>query len=450
MTKAFNPLLSGDLRVLIRVSLPIMLFLLCEGITVVCERVFLSYHSLEGVHASVNATYLATFFQSPCAAIAFIAQVFVGLYQGNNQDEQIGPCVWQLIWFSLLSSLIVIPLSLWTSSFYFKGTVIEREGVEYFSILTAGSFFLPLNAALSSFFLGRGKTLLVTSVMLGGYALDIGLSWLFIFGIKDVLPALGMKGAPLAKIFSLACIAIVLMLAFLRRENRERYKTWCCRFSSLALWQYVRTGIVRAVAYLVSKGCWVSITYILVKKGGEYLDVLTVGGTIIIFFLFIPSGLYKAILTIASNLLGGKKEEEIVRLCRSFVIYVGLIALLLALPLLFFPNTLMYLFDISVRHTFERTFGGISLWIWLYLTALTIQVSFCSLLVAARELKAQLGCYLFLWPISFAPVYVGFYLGDWQPSKLWMLMIFENLAYLCVFLVCLQRKKTLFSEVSSF
>ena len=67
--------IEGNLKTLTRISLPIMLFLFCEALTLFFERIFLSYHSMNAVHASLNAGYLATIFQSPCVAIAAMAQV---------------------------------------------------------------------------------------------------------------------------------------------------------------------------------------------------------------------------------------------------------------------------------------------------------------------------------------------------------------------------------------
>lgn len=309
MNRASKPIIKGDLRTLMRISIPLMFFLFCEAITFFCERVFLSYHSLDSLRGSLNATYLATLFQSPCVAIAVMAQVSVGFYQGNSEYKRIGPCVWQLIWFSFLSFLVTLPISYQVSSWYFRGTVIEKVGVEYFMILALGNFLFPLNTALSAFYLGRGKTLLVTSLMLTSYVLNLFLSWLLIFGTAEIVPALGAKGAALAKCISLGIICCIFFSTFLSRKNREIYSTDFWRFSPTALWHYVCPGLVRALGYLSSKICWVAACYVMIKKGGRYLDVLTIGGTIITFLVFTTNGLYKAILTIASNLIGAEKSS---------------------------------------------------------------------------------------------------------------------------------------------
>jgi MATE family multidrug resistance protein len=392
------------------------------------------------VPGSLNATYLATIFQSPCTGIAAMGYVFIGLYQGSGELKRIGPCVWQLVWFSVLSLFITLPLSIGASYFYFKDTVIHQAGTEYFSILALGNFLFPLNIALSSFYLGRGKTIFVTSVMLMSYALNLALSWLLIFGTEGIIPSLGIKGAALAKCMSLGIACSIFFGSFLSKKNRELYRTNEWRFSPTTLWSYMRPGLVRAFGYLSSKFWWVAISYIMIKKGGKHLDVLTIGGTIITFLTFIPGGLYRATLTISSNLLGAKNYMEIGRLSRSFVRYIFLIAVLLAIPLLIFPTFMTCFFDFSSQQIFKETFKMIHHWIWMYMIALTIQLSLCALIISARDLKLQFYCYLFLFLTSFLPIYFTMYHGNWQPDKLWVIMTIENLILGSIFYLRFRQK----------
>jgi MATE family multidrug resistance protein len=435
-----KPITKGDLWTLIRISLPLMLFLFCDAMTAFTERIFLSHSSTNGVHASLNATYLGSIFQSPCIAIAAMGQVFVGLYQGSGELKRIGPCIWQLIWFSLLSLVITLPLSLWASEFYFKDTIIHQAGTEYFSILAFGNFLFPLNIALSSFYIGRGKTFFVTLTLLISYGLNLALSWLLIFGIEGAIPSLGIKGAALAKCIGLGIASSVFLASFLRQKNREIYNTDEWRFSPTILWSYMRPGLVRAFGYLSSKFWWVAISYMMIQKGGKYLEVLTLGGTIITFLIFIPGGLYRATLTISSNLLGAKNYEEIGKLSRSFILYIILIAVMLSIPLLMFPSAMTFFFDPSSQQIFKETFSMIHHWIWLYMVSLTIQLSLCALIISALDLKLQFYCYFFLFATSFLPVYFTMYLGTWQPDKLWVIMTIENLIVGTIFFIRFRQR----------
>lgn len=436
-----NATITSDFTSFVRLSLPLMLFLFCETLTLFVERIFLSHYSIEAVHASVNASYFASIFQTPCVAIAAMAQVFVGFYHGSSEYKRIGPCVWQLIWFSLGSLLLIIPLSYCTSSIYFKNTVIQDLGTQYFRILAIGNFLFPLSTTLSSFYLGRGKTFLVTVLMLTSYALNLLLSFVLIFGIDGILPSLGIKGAALAKCFSLGFFCSIFFLFFLSKTNRELYATNCWKFSLVALWSYTRPGLVRAFGYFSSKVCWVAVSYLMIKKGGEYLDVLTVGGTIISLLVFIVNGIYQAVLTVASNLLGAKKYQDIWRLCRSFTIYISLIAIFLFFPLIFFPDIMIYFFDSSSYDHFRNTFVSINHWIWLYMIAVAIQLSLCGIIVAARDIKFQFYTYLLIWVTSFLPAYFIINQKGLSPDTLWLIMAIENVIFAIIFFFRLLQGK---------
>jgi len=427
------PVVRGDLKTLTRISIPLMLFFFCEAVALLFERIFLSYHSIEAVHGSLNGMYLASIFQTSCIAIGFMGQMFVGHYQGSNELKKVGKCIWQLIWFSFLSLLITLPLNTLLSVFYFKNSAIEHSGSQYFTILSLGNFLFPLSAALSSFYLGRGKTILVSTLMIISYGLNILFARLFIFGIEGMFPPLGVRGAALARCTSIGIFCVVFFGLFLSKKNRETYATHQWHFSPKALWEYVQPGFVRAFGLISARMCWAAICYFIIKKGGKYLDVITVGGTIVTFLIFSTQAIYRSGLTIASNLLGAKNYPELWRLCRSFLIYNSIVAAIFAIPILVFPNMLICFFDSSSQELFKETFGMIKHWIWFYLFALTMQTSVWSLLMSARDFQFQIYCYICFWLTSFTPIFFTIYLGSWQPDKLWLLAALESILFALIF-----------------
>ena len=441
MEKLSSSVINGDLRTLIRISLPIFVFLFCESLTAFGERTFLSYYGIEALSGALNGLYLAFIFQSPCIAIASMGQVFVGLYQGNGNLKQIGPCVWQLVWFSFLSLAVTLPLSFWCSSFYFRATALEQAGTQYFNILALGNFLFPLNTALASFYLGRGKTLLVTFLLLTSYAFNLGLCWLLVFGVKGFIPALGIQGAALAKCLSMGLFCLLFLGFFLTKKNRECYDTGCWKFSPRLFWSYLRSGLTRAFGYLWTRICWAGISYLMMKKGGGYLDVQTVGGTVISFLLFVPAGIYRAVLTIVPNLLGDRNYSEIWRFCRSLMIYVAIVGAVLLMPIVVYPQMLICFFDVSSRELFQQNFSRINHWVWLFLLANTIQMGFCGFIVAARRLRIQFYSYFLSTVTSLLPVYLFLNLGECAPDKLWFIMALENVIMAFIFFYFLRSRR---------
>lgn len=433
--------IRGDFRTLLRVSLPLFLFLFCESSVVFIERIFLSHLGAESLSSSLNGTYLASIFQGSCMAIASMGLVFVGLYQGEDQLERIGPCVWQLIWFSLLSMAVTLPLGLWSSSLYFEGTPLEKLGGEYFKILAWGNFLLPLNTALTSFYIGRGKTLLVTSLMLASYGLNVVLCRVLIFGIKGFIPAWGIQGAPLARCLSLGVFCLIFFVIFLSKENRKVYGTGFWQFSPTAFWFYIRPGFIRAFGHIWWKGSLATVSCLMIRKGGAYLDAQTIGGTVIAFLLFFVTGLYRSVLAIAPNLLGSKNYAEIWRFCRSLMVYIAIIGAIIAVPLLVYPDSLIFALDGSSRELFEKTFRTINHWIWFYLVAIAVQTVLCALIIAIRDLKTQFFSYFLTLITSVLPIYLGLNFWSWKPDKFWLVLAIENGVFAGVFFYRLLQRK---------
>jgi len=100
-------------------------------------------------------------FQVSCTLLAMMAQVFVGRLYGAQDWKAIGPTVWQFIWFSLLSMIVTVPASLIYGKYYLQGTSFEALATPYFHFIIGINFLYPLGAALSCFYLGRGKTKMV-------------------------------------------------------------------------------------------------------------------------------------------------------------------------------------------------------------------------------------------------------------------------------------------------
>jgi MATE family multidrug resistance protein len=418
-----------------------MCFAFFEMASLFIERIFLSHHSSAGVASALNATYLFSIFQLSCAAVAAIAQVFVGLYQGSGELRRIGPCIWQLIWFSLVSQPIILPISLLTSSLYFGPTAIAQTGVDYFGVLAYGNFLFPLCAALSSFYLGRGKVLYVTALMLSSYVVHVGLSWCLIFGIEGLLPSFGIRGGALARCLSVGLVCMVLLISFLSKTNRALFNTGECRLVYKDLWFYLKHGLVRAFAFFWSRVWWAATSFLMLRQGGTYANVLTIGGTVISFLQFPATGLQKAVITIASNLFGAKNEAEVWRLCRSLFTYVVIVGSPLAILIIQFPQALASFFDSSTQQVFHETFPTINFWVWGYLIALTIQVSLCALIVSARDLKFQFYSYLLMGVLGFIPAYLNICQGWWQPDKLWAIMALDNILFAVIFFMRIRKQR---------
>lgn len=84
---------------------------------------------------------------------------------------------------------------------------------QYFNILTAGNLIFFLRAALTSFFIGIGRSYTVMLTNLFGMLCNIPLNLVFIFGWGPV-PAMGIQGAAAATVISGGIIVLLLIYIY--------------------------------------------------------------------------------------------------------------------------------------------------------------------------------------------------------------------------------------------
>ena len=190
----------GSFRELLTLSTPLVFACLSASLLGFCDRLFLSHYSLEAWTAASTSSYIAFLYQMMLSVIAMIAQSFIAQHIGAKRPSNVGPIVWQMIWFAFLSMLITYPSS-FLAEMYFRGTEVEGPALAYFRPMALFNFLFPLNAALSAFFIGRGKTRIILYANISIQLVNIALDYLLIFGIGSILPPLGTFGAALQQLF---------------------------------------------------------------------------------------------------------------------------------------------------------------------------------------------------------------------------------------------------------
>ena len=192
------------------------------------DRKFLLMYSSDSFAAASPAgmasfCFLAFFFGSANYSNSFIAQ-----YIGAKMNLKVGSCIWQGIYFSLFSWIIILPLY-FLAPLIFKlaghPIAVQLQEVIYFRVLILGSGFVLLNATLSAFFVGRGKTNTIMLIRFTTLLINVPLDYAMIFG-KFGMPEMGIKGAGIATIISTAITTIILSLLIFQNKYNKKYATY--------------------------------------------------------------------------------------------------------------------------------------------------------------------------------------------------------------------------------
>jgi len=94
--------------------------------------------------------------------------------------------------------------------------------IVYFNIIVYGSVVSIFRNCLSSYFSGIGRTKIVMIATITAMIVNVGLDYVMIFG-KFGFPAMGIRGAALATVTGGICGLIILIVAYMSKQNRHEF-----------------------------------------------------------------------------------------------------------------------------------------------------------------------------------------------------------------------------------
>jgi len=177
-------------------------------------------------------------------------------------------------------------------------------------------------------------------------------------------------------------------------------------------------------------------------KGGDYLMVLSIGGTLILFFTFINDGMLQGMITIGSNSLGAKDYPAMWKLVRSGMTFLLITSSVLSLPLLLFPEfTLSFFFHSALPPETMLILKRSCIWIWVFFFCYGFNAIGLSLVTAARDVTFYMFAIIFVWVTSYFPAYLAMNVFNWSPDKLWLIMSCDSFIFGAAFLYRASKEK---------
>lgn len=422
----FSP---GSVKELGSIAWPLVLSFLSMSLMNFFNRLFLSHYSVEALEASVSAMNLAFLFQVPCMRITSTAQIFVARFAGSQEFKKMGSVVWQMIWFSVVTLLLTLPLGLGTGKIFFQGTVVEKIGMPYFSCLMLGNFLFPLAAALGAYFAGLGRTKIITISLAIVHVIQIALDRILIFGIEGLLPPQGAFGAAISTMMAQGLYCCILFFLFLRKKEKS-YGTDQWHLQPKLLKECIYLGTPRALAKMLILAAWAGSVAILTHRGGDYLLAFSLGTSLYTFFSCLNEGLGQGLITVASFYLGAQQQQYIRQIAKSALAMLSGILAFLALFLIVFPQLLITTFfphELSAEQMSILVYSCYGLWFFFLCDGLSwIGFGFIN---ALKETKFYfIYTTLTVFFFNYLPMHLAFQRGHWSVELIWWLMSIPCLA----------------------
>src|SRR3990167_4885294 len=421
-----TPYKTASLAELWHISYPLMLTALSGNLMMFMDRVLLCRYQPTAMAAVTTVGMIFTIFQFAGISIASIAEVFVSKYNGANQQAKIGPLVWQMIWFSALTAFVFFPVG------YLCGELLlplkyHAFGVVYFKTIMFFGPMFPLVAALSSFFIGQGSVKVITYSTIAVNFINIILAYVFIFGLC-IIPQQGAMGAALATGIAISLQAAFLFIIFLRKEHRLKCNTACSYIKSAEFLRCLKVGVPNATGYLIEMAAWAFLLQMITRTDEAHIMVLAFGQAIFLLVPFTTDGLQKAIIAVASNLIGMQKLRLLTTLIKSGLKLHGLIVLFFAIPFLIFPELLVNLF-FSTEESFINYATLLAytkttcMWVLFYFVFDGLVWVSAGILTAFEDtVFIMIMNTVSVWLLAILPNYIAISYFNASPASIWKLM----------------------------
>lgn len=438
---------SGSLRELWAISLPLMLSMMSGSLMLFLDRMLLAQFSIDALNACVNASVIAAAIQFAFLTTSAIAEVFVGQYNGAGQYQKIAVPVWQMIWFSVMSSLLFLPVGIFAGPLFFFETPYASLEIEYFKwIMLFGPVFC-MSGALSAFYIGRGSVKFVTLVVIFANLLNVVLDLLLIFGYKSYIPSFGIAGAAIATGISQVAQCLILFLGFMREKYRHCFGTANWAFNKECFLKCLRIGLPNSLAHTLEIIAWAVFFRMMTSAGEQHITVVAICQSIFLLFTFIAEGISKGATAIAANLIGAKKWDLVWKLFRSGVKFYFQAFLILGLILVVDPGPLIDWFigrDMAIesRESIRTIAMSACIWMWVYFLFDGIHWLVAGLLTAAGDTKfVLLVAGLSSWIFAILPIYYFINILGYQADTAWLITAFYGCVVCSIYLLRFKSEK---------
>lgn len=287
-----NPARWEGLHEVVRMAWPIMLGAMSWVIMDFVDKIFVSRLGVDNLaaigSAGIWAYTLGVFF----VGIAGCVSTFSAQSLGRGNRENCSRFAWQGIYISIAASSMV--LLIWPLSqplFERMGhapEVVELE-LTYFRIRVLGFAFIAWQAALAGFFQSINRPIIPMYAALAANVTNVVLDYVLIFG-KLGAPALGIAGAAIATVVSIAFQAVLLQAIFMGKAVDREYgsrRTW--RFDWVKMRDLFAIGWPSGVSSFLDVASWSIFTSFIV---GGFGTVQLAAHTAAISFMhltFIPA-----------------------------------------------------------------------------------------------------------------------------------------------------------------
>lgn len=275
-------------------------------------------------------------------------QIIVARRYGQNRLPEIGKTVEHAFYFLLLFSLLVIAILHLFLPEIFDALIasenIYTHGLDYTYIRIWGLIFAFTNFTFRGFYVGIGKTKVITITTAAMAVANIILDYLLIFGNWG-FPEMGVRGAALASVVAELAATLTFIGYTLKAIDYRRFHLFQFKKLENKLFKKVlNISLPVMMQNFLSFAGWLFF-FLFVEKMGEHpLAISNIIRSIYIIMLIPIMGYSFAANSLVSFTLGQGNPEEVVRVIRKSLIMCFVSVSLLVGIIFLIPRPILSIF----------------------------------------------------------------------------------------------------------
>ena len=303
---------AGGYKDVLKIAIPLILSTGAWSILLFVDRMFLAWYSPEAIAAAMPAGMAS--FALLCLFIGTAAYVgtFVAQYYGAKESHRIGAIVWQGMYLSIISLILVIP-AYFAAELFFNNVghtpELARLEIDYFKLLMFSAPFLVITNAVSSFFSGLGRTWVVMWVSTLITLINIIFDYLLIFGNYG-LPQMGIRGAAIATNIAVITGTCVYLALFFRKSIRTTFNSlidW--RFNNALFRRLLYFGFPNGLRLFIDMSSFSAFLFFIGTLGTQELAASNIAFNINALSFLPMLGLMIAVSVLVGQRIGEKQVD---------------------------------------------------------------------------------------------------------------------------------------------
>ena len=255
------------------------------------------------------------------------------------------------------------------------------------------------------------------------------LNYLLIFGVKGYIPELGVTGAAISSCVIFTLQSLILLIFFLRRQNRETFATGNWKFDFKSFWRATRITAPPAILYNIEQIGWSVFYSMMTSASHTHITISSLCQSLILLFSFFGDGLARGVSVLANNFVGSGEAKLVKRVLKgsSYILILFFVLQILVLSLK--PHLLIGSF-LPAAEEVSLLGKSLGICVWFVLAFLMFQGFqwvLAYLLYAKGETFFVMLCgSCSLWACLIFPVYFLVLKGGYPPEWAWGLVAFYS------------------------